>query len=107
MCLLDNQTKLKNKPSLQIVLSIFGTLVLGFVKFERVVGLMKVYVVAFIFTSLALFGQTSYFHSLSFCFVIAILIQYQLEVRCFLYICNTCFENILISFWLIIETKCF
>jgi hypothetical protein len=48
---------------------------------ERVVALFRVYVFAYFMASTLLFGQLGFFHSLSFCVIVAVILTDVVEVR--------------------------
>jgi hypothetical protein len=62
------------------VLSIYSTSVIGFVSLERVAALFRVYAGAYVIAAVLMFGQLTFLHSFSFCFVTGVLVlEYALR----------------------------
>jgi hypothetical protein len=62
------------------VLSIYSTSVIGFVSLERVAALFRVYAGAYVVAAVLMFGQLTFLHSFSFCFVAGVLVlEYALR----------------------------
>jgi hypothetical protein len=56
------------------VLSIYSVSVLGFISLTRVAALFRVYAAAYVLAAILMFGQLTFLHSFSFCFVVGVLL---------------------------------